>query len=96
MAHPVRRLPAARTVIRWQQCVLPCGNTAAAAAAGSAAAAAAAAAAGSAAAAVLSLATLEEVQHHNRNDEVDEGSPGAKRTLCSRKIRDEDVCLSTA
>ena len=48
-----------------------------------------------AAAAVLSLATLDKVQRHNR-DETDEGSPCAKRTLCSRKRRDEDVCLSTA
>ena len=44
-----------------------------------------------AAAAVLSLATLDEVQRHNRDDEADEGSPCAKRTLCSRKRRDEDV-----
>ena len=43
------------------------------------------------AAAVLSSATLDEVQHHNRDDEGDEGSPCATRTLCSRKGRDEDV-----
>ena len=40
---------------------------------------------------MLSLATLDEVQRHNRDDEADEGSPCAKRTLCSRKRRDEDV-----
>ena len=37
------------------------------------------------------MATLDEVQRHNRDDEADEGSPCAKRTLCSRKRRDEDV-----
>ena len=42
------------------------------------------------AAAVLSLATLE-VQRHNRDDEADEGSPCAKRKLCSGKSRDEEV-----
>ena len=41
--------------------------------------------------AVLSLATLDEVQPHNRDDEADERSPCAKRTLCSRKRRDQDV-----
>ena len=40
---------------------------------------------------MLSLATLDEVQRHNRDDEADGGSPCAKRTLCSRKRRDEDV-----
>ena len=49
-----------------------------------------------AAAAVLALATLDEVQRHNRDDEVDEDSPRAKRTLCSRKRRDKDVPLSRA
>ena len=44
-----------------------------------------------AAAALLSLATLDEVQRHNRDDEADEGSTCAKRTLCSRKRRDEGV-----
>ena len=44
-----------------------------------------------AAAAVLSLATLDEVQRHNRDDEADESSPCAKRTLCPRERRDEDV-----
>ena len=79
MAHPVLRPPAARTVIRWQQCVLSMTfcNTAAAAA-------------------VLAFATLHELQRHNRDDEGDRGSPRAKRTLCSRKRCDEDVCLSTA
>ena len=48
------------------------------------------------AAAVLSLTTLVDVQRHNRDDEADEGSPRAKRTLCSRKRRDKDACLSTA
>ena len=43
------------------------------------------------AAAVPYLATLDEVQRHNRDDEADEGSPCAKLTLCSRKRRDEDV-----
>ena len=43
------------------------------------------------AATVLSLAILDEVQRHNRDDEGDEGSPCAKRTLCSRKRRDEDA-----
>ena len=33
------------------------------------------------AAAVLVLATLDEVQRHNRDDESDEDSPRAKRTL---------------
>ena len=47
-------------------------------------------------AAVLALATLGEVQRHSRDDEADEGSPRAKRTLCSRKRRDQDVRLSTA
>ena len=77
MVHPVLCPPAARTVIRWQQCVLSmtfsqhrcCSSLAAA---------------------VLSLATLDEAQRHNR-DEADEGYPCAKRTLCSRKRRDEDV-----
>ena len=41
--------------------------------------------------AVLSLASLDRVQRHNRDDEADEGPPCAKRTLCSRKRRDEDV-----
>ena len=49
-----------------------------------------------AAAAVLALATLDEVQRRNRDDETGEGFPCAQRTLCSRKRRDEDVCLSTA
>ena len=49
------------------------------------------AAAAAAAAAVNDLATLEEVQRHNRDDEADEGSPRAKRTLCSRRRRDKDV-----
>ena len=40
---------------------------------------------------MLSLATLDEVQRHNRDDEADVGSPCTKRTLCSRKRRDEDV-----
>ena len=40
---------------------------------------------------MLSLATLDKVQRHNRDDKVDEGSPCAKGTLCSRKRRDEDV-----
>ena len=48
------------------------------------------------AAAVLALETLDEVERQNRDDEAGEGSPCAKRTLCSRKRRDEDVCLSTA
>ena len=48
------------------------------------------------AAAVLALATLGEVQGYNRDDEADEGSPRAKRALCSRKRRDKGVCLSTA
>ena len=43
------------------------------------------------AAAVLSLATLDKVQRHSRDDEADESSPCAKRKLCSRKRRDEDV-----
>ena len=43
---------------------------------------------------MLALATLNELQRHNRDDEGDEGSPCAKRTLCSRKGRDKDVCLS--
>ena len=47
-------------------------------------------------AAVLSVVTLDEIQRHNRDDETDEGFPCAQRTLCSRKRRDEDVCLSTA
>ena len=34
---------------------------------------------------MFSLATLDEVEHHNRDDEADEGSPSAKRTLCARK-----------
>ena len=49
-----------------------------------------------AAAAVLALATLNESQRQNRDDEGDEGSPRAKRTLCSRKRHDRDLCLSTA
>ena len=49
-----------------------------------------------AAAAVLAWSTLDEVQRHNCDDEADDGSPRAKRTLCSRKRRDKDVCLSTA
>ena len=49
-----------------------------------------------AAAAVLALATLNENQPHNRDDEVDEGSPRAKPTLYSRKRRNKEVCLSTA
>ena len=32
-------------------------------------------------AAVLALATLDQGQRHNRDDEADEGSPRAKRTL---------------
>ena len=40
---------------------------------------------------MLALATLDEVQRHNRDDEADEGSPCAKRTLCSWKRRDEGV-----
>ena len=40
---------------------------------------------------MLSLATLDEVQRHNRDDEADEGSLCAKRMLCSRKRRDEDL-----
>ena len=40
---------------------------------------------------MLSLATLDEVQRHNCDDAADEDSPCAKRTLCSRKRRDEDV-----
>ena len=43
------------------------------------------------AAAVLSLATVDEVQRHNRDAKADEGSACAKQTLCSRKSRDEDV-----
>ena len=43
------------------------------------------------AAAVLSLETLDQVQRHIRDLEADEGSPCTKRTLCSRKSRDEDV-----
>ena len=43
------------------------------------------------AAAVLALETLDEVERQNRDDEAGEGSPCAKRTLCSRKRRDEDV-----
>ena len=38
---------------------------------------------------MLSLATLDEFQRPNRDDETDEGSPCAKRTLCSRKRRDK-------
>ena len=60
-----------------------------------AAAAATAAAATAAAAAVRSLATLDEIQRHNRDDEAGEGFPCANRTLCSRKRRDEDVRLGT-
>ena len=41
---------------------------------------------------VVALTTLDEVQHHNRDDESDEDSPNAKRTLCSRKRRDKDMC----
>ena len=47
-------------------------------------------------AAVLALTTLNEFYRHNREDEGDEGSPRAKRTLCSRTKRDNDECLSTA
>ena len=47
------------------------------------------------AAAVRSLATLDEEQRYNRDDEAGEGFACAKRTLCSRKRRDEDVYLST-
>ena len=67
MAHPVLLPPAARTVIRWQQCVrsITFCNTVVVA--------------------VLALATVNEFQRHNRDDEGDEGSPRAKRTLCSRK-----------
>ena len=49
-----------------------------------------------AAAAVLALATLNELQRHNRGDEGDERSLRAKRTHCSRKRRDKDVGLSIA
>ena len=49
-----------------------------------------------AAAAVLALVTLHEFQRHNREDERDEGSPRAKRTLCSRKRQNKHVYLSTA
>ena len=44
-----------------------------------------------AAAAVLSLATLDEIQRHNRDDEAEESFPCAKRTLCSPERRDIDV-----
>ena len=78
MAHPVLRPPAARTVIRWQQCVLSitflqhrCCI--------------------SCCCPVLSLATLDEVQRHNRDDEADEGLPCAQRMFFSRERRDEDV-----
>ena len=37
------------------------------------------------------FATLDEIQRHNRDDEADGGSPRDRRTLCSRKRRDEDV-----
>ena len=40
---------------------------------------------------MLYLATLDKVQRHNRDNEADEGSQFAKRTLCSRTRRDEDV-----
>ena len=49
-----------------------------------------------AAAAALDSATPDEVQRHNRDDEADESSPRAKRTLCSRKRRGKDVCLSAS
>ena len=49
-----------------------------------------------AAAAVLALATVNESQRHNADDEGDEGSPRPKRTLCSRKRRDKEVFLGTA
>ena len=53
--------------------------------------AAAAAVAAAAAAAMLSLAALDEIQRPNIDDEADESSPCAKRTLCSPKRRSEDV-----
>ena len=43
------------------------------------------------AAAVLALVTLDEVQRHNRDDESSEHSSRAKRTLYSRKRRDNDM-----
>ena len=49
-----------------------------------------------AAAAVLALATLNESQRQNRDDEGDAGSPRAKRTLWARNGRDKHVYLSTA
>ena len=45
---------------------------------------------------MLVLATLNESQRQNHDDEGNEGSPRAKRTLCSRNRRDKDVCLRTA
>ena len=45
---------------------------------------------------LCSLWRLSTVQRHNRDDEANEGSPCAKRTLCSPKSHHEGVCLSTA
>ena len=47
-----------------------------------------------AAAAVLALGILDGVQRHHHDDKASKGLPRAKRTICSRKRRHDDVCLT--